>query len=187
MAITAPRRLDRQLGDRRLLAERQLDDRLFTPATVGSGQNPTPITVVAANTSTAADPNPDAIDEIVLEQKTNTAWTISAGSTVTGPTGWALQNSAIAGTARDYYFGVCAAQASVPGTSGPPQTTGTLVPLTAPYPSPPPCTGAQEANALKPGQSVTINANLVTAGGIAAGTYPFTMYAHGAIAAAGRR
>jgi hypothetical protein len=152
----------------------------FTPGTVGSGQNPTPVTIVASNASTAADPNPDAIDEIVLEQGTNTAWTISAGSTVTGPTGWALQNTHVAGTKLDYYFGICAAQAGAPTTSGPPQTTGTLVPLTAPYPSPPPCTPAQEANALKPGQSVTINANLVTAGGIAAGSYPFTMYAHGA-------
>jgi len=151
----------------------------FTPATVGSGQNPTPITIVATNTSTAADPNPDAIDEIVLEQKTSNAWTINAGSTVTGPTGWALQNTFNpSGNTLDYYFGVCAAQAVQ--ADGPPQTTGTLVPLTAAYPSPPPCTGAQEANSLQPGQTLTINANLKTTGGLSAGSIAWTMYAHGA-------
>ncbi len=151
----------------------------FTPSTVGSGQNPTPLTLVVGNTSTAADPNPDAIDEFVVEQTTNKNWTVNGVPTVTGPTGWANRATFNpAGNTMDYYFGVCAAQAVQ--ADGPPQTTGTAIPLVAAYPSPPPCTAAQEQNALLPGQAATVNMNLNTAGGIAAGSYNFTVYAHGA-------
>jgi hypothetical protein len=150
----------------------------FTPNIVGTGLNPTPVTIVVGNTSSAADPNPDAIDEVVLEQTTNKNWTAS-GTSVTGPAGWSYLNAFNpSGNTLDYYFGVCAAQAVQ--ADGPPQTTGVAIPLTAPYPSPPPCTGAQEQNALKPGQTATISMNLATAGGMAAGTYTFNMYAHGA-------
>jgi hypothetical protein len=151
----------------------------FTPNTVGSGQNPTPLTIVVGNTSTAADPNPDAIDEVVIEQTTNKNWTVSGTPTVTGPPGPWTHTATFnpSGNTLDYYFGICSAMAVQ--ADGPPQTTGVTFPLSTPYPSPPPCAGS-EPNVLVPGQSATINMNIVTAGGLSTGTQTFTMYAHGA-------
>jgi hypothetical protein len=153
----------------------------FSPSTVGSAANPTNVSVVVQNTSLSADPNPDPIDAIVIEQQQTRAWTVNTSSTSNA--GWALLgsgNSSTSGTAYEYWFGPSGCAGQFVQADGPPTTAGNPNPPTGTVTALPVCTTAQEANALQPGQSITLNLGLNTTGGIPAGTYSFNMYAHGA-------
>lgn len=156
----------------------------FQPSTIGTGTNPTSLSLVVQNTSSAADPNPDPIDAIVVEQTTSNAWQISGTPTLSNVNWSSLSGTGynVAGNAMEYWYGVCANQynnhASYPG-GGPPQSP--------PSPTNPsgivttqvtPCTTGQEENALAAGGSLTINFALNTA--FSAGTQTFYVYTHGA-------
>jgi hypothetical protein len=155
----------------------------FTPNTVGSGQAITPITVTYTNTTTAADPNPDPVDALVLENTTNSTWTPNGTPTVTTSLGgWSYigSNTPPGGyTGYDYWFGLTGCT-QYNTANGPPQTRGITVPLTAAYNQLTACSAAQESNSLQPGQTATLNLNLNTAGGMTGPTQTFNLYAHGA-------
>lgn len=157
----------------------------FNPSTVSPGATTTSYSLTFGNTTTAADANPDPIDAIVIEQATNSGWTISGTPTVTGvPTTnswkyWTTQSPAA--NTLEYMFGLTActaqqttfaasalAQPAQPPT-GPTYPTGIQNPLG-------PCTGAQEQNALAAGGTATINFVL---NNTTTGTQTFYVYAHG--------
>lgn len=156
----------------------------FQPSTVGTGTNPTSLSLVIQNTSSAADPNPDAVDAVVVEQTTSSAWKISGAPTLSNASWSSLSGTGynVAGNAMEYWFGVCANQytnhTSYPG-GGPPQSppspTSPTSPLTTRVT---PCTTGQEENSLAAGGSLTINFALNTA--FSAGTQTFYVYTHGA-------
>jgi hypothetical protein len=164
----------------------------FEPSTVGTGTNPTPLSLVVTNTSTAADPNPDAIDAIVVQQLNGSTagWQIAGTPTVTGPTGWSSPSgtgySPAAGSFQ-YWFDLTAcgaAQYANHATLGggpptpPPNPANPAASLGATTSQVTPCTAAQEENALASGESATLNFSLNQA--MTAGTYTFYVYVHGA-------
>jgi hypothetical protein len=154
----------------------------FTPNTIGSGQSPTPLTVVVTNTSSGADPNPDSLDAIVLEEQSSSNWTVNGTPTITASNGgtWSYLGSNVApGHAGyyDYWFGVSGCSGQYNTANGPPQTRNISTPLTTQYNAMPACP-SQSTSMLKAGQYVTINMNLNNF--TASGSVPFYMYAHGA-------
>ena len=156
----------------------------FNPSTVSPGATTTSYSLTFANTSTAADPNPDPVDAIVLEQTTSSGWTLTAPSfSGTGYAGWSNLSGTgynVAGNDLEYYFGVCNYTYTnrATGADPPPQ------PPTAPtYPTGYPtlsgtlCTPAQESDAIAAGGMLTINFTLANT---TTGTQTFYLYAHGA-------
>lgn len=142
------------------LAFYSLDGSLMTAiwnsATVPQGI-PTTSNFQFTNTPTAADPNPDYVDEIQLVVPTGLLPT-----SVTLPTNW-YQNSAVAGGGNTTYtWSVC--------SGGPP-------PCGASLPADP---GALEPNALAPGATINFKFNWTSANEPAAGTYNATWTAFGA-------
>ena len=158
----------------------------FNPSTVSPGASTTSYSLTFGNTTTAADANPDPIDAVVIEQATNSGWTINGVPTVTGvPTVnswkyWTTQSPAA--NTLEYMFGLtaCTAQQTTFNASALAQPAQ---PPTGPtYPSTiqnvlGPCTAAQEVNALAQGGMATIN---FTLNSTATGTQTFYVYAHGA-------
>jgi hypothetical protein len=158
----------------------------FNPSTVSPnlGNNTTSYTLTYTNTTTAADPNPDPVDAIVVEQATNSAWTINGAPTVTGPAGWKYWTTqSPAANTLEYLFGLsaCTAQSTTFAASAlaqPPQPpTGPTYPTTTYQNSLGPCTLAQEDNAIPAGGSATFNFVL---NNTATGSQTFYVYAHGA-------
>ncbi len=154
----------------------------FAPSTVSPGATTTSYSLTFANTTFAADPNPDPVDSIVLEQATSNAWALTAPSFVgTGSASWTTTGEntyAPGGNVMLYYFGVCNFTYTSRSTDEPPQ------PPNAPtYPTGyqttagTACTPAQEADAVAPGGSMTINFTLANT---TTGTQTFYLYAHGA-------
>ncbi len=154
----------------------------FSPSTVGQGSTAT-LGAQVQNTSTSVDPNPDSLDIIVLEAP-STGLNLSSTPSVT-PAGWSYlgQFKKNGATATQYWFGLCTNQfngASNGTYAGPPTANGAAgVPLSNPYPSPPPCTNAQEINAARPGAKVTIS-NMQFTNFNTNGVQTWKMYAHGA-------
>jgi hypothetical protein len=155
----------------------------FDPSTISPGATTTSYTLAFTNTTTAADANPDPVDAIVIEQLTNSAWTISGTPSLTGTNMslWSYLGTYIpTGNDVEYWYGVCSNEfQAAPG--GPP-------PQTPPNPTSPTtqqaiigtgtrCTAAQEEDAIAPGATLTINFNL---NDTATGTQTFYVYAHGA-------
>ena len=154
----------------------------FNPSTVSPGATTTAYSLTYANTTTAADPNPDPVDAIVLEQATSNGWNLTAPTFAgTGSAGWANLSTTgynIAGNDLEYWFGVCANQYTNHTTAGPPQPpTAPTNPTTAQTALGAACTAAQEQDAIAPGNMLTINFTLAN---ITTGTQTFYLYAHGA-------
>ncbi|MDQ2864869.1 MAG: hypothetical protein M3R51_01450 [Candidatus Eremiobacteraeota bacterium] len=153
----------------------------FNPGTVGAGSTAT-LGAVVQNTSTSADPNPDSLDLVVLEAP-STGLVLSSVPTVS-PAGWSYlgQFKKNGATTTQYWFGVCSNQfnaASNGSYGGPPTANGAAgYPLASVYPSPGPCTAAQESNAVAAGQKVTISNMQLT--NFATGNETWFMHAHGA-------
>jgi hypothetical protein len=158
----------------------------FQPSTVGTGTNPTSLSLVVSNTSTGADPNPDAVDAVVIQQLNGStaSWQISGAPTITGPSSWlSLSGTGYipAAGSMQYWFGVCTNQynnhASLGGAppTPPPNPPG---PTAAVASQVVPCTAGQENNSLAAGESATFNFKLNQA--MTAGTYTFYVYVHGA-------
>jgi hypothetical protein len=161
----------------------------FLPSTVGTNVTPLPLTISVQNTSTSADPNPDAIDEIVIEEQglTPTASYVVSGTPTASTSKGFTWNwlGTVASThpanTNDYYFGACPTGTSNWGnlTGGPPQPNGVAVPLTGGTSYPLMGTCGTQTHALQPGDTATLNMSLV--GNITTGTtVTFYMYAHGA-------
>ncbi len=164
----------------------------FNPPTVGSGQAPTAFQVVIENTTTGADPNPDSIDALVLEERGGSPaanYAVSGGPTVTTTQGgWSYLgtvNSANPANTRDYWFGVCPAATSgwVSLAGGPPQPNGIAVPLNyasgSSYTKMATC-AADNKSLLSDATHSTATINMSLTGPFAAGTQTFYLYAHGA-------
>ncbi len=154
----------------------------FNPNTVSPNGGTTAYSFTFQNTSSAADPNPDTVDAIVLEQTTSNAWTLSAPTfSGTGSAGWSSLSGTgynLAGNTMEYWFGVCANQYTNHTTAGPPQPpTNPSYPTTAQPPLGAGCTAAQEQDAIAQGGSLTVNFNLANS---STGTQTFYVYAHGA-------
>jgi hypothetical protein len=154
----------------------------FNPSTVSPGATTTAYSLTFANTTTAADPNPDPVDAIVLEQATSNAWNLTLPTfSGTGSGGWANLSTTgynVAGNDLEYWFGVCANQYTNHTTAGPPQPpTAPTNPTTAQTALGAACTAAQEQDAVAPGGALTINFTLADT---ATGTQTFYLYAHGA-------
>jgi hypothetical protein len=154
----------------------------FNPNTVSPNGGSTTYSLTFQNTSSAADPNPDPVDAIVLEQTTSNAWTLSAPTfSGTGSGGWSNLSGGgynLAGNTLEYWFGVCANQYTNHTTAGPPQPpTGPTYPTTAQPSLGAGCTAAQEQDAIAPGGSLNINFTLANS---STGTQTFYVYAHGA-------
>jgi hypothetical protein len=165
----------------------------FTPSTVASGLAPLPLTIVVQNATTAADPNPDAIDAVVIEERGlaegSAKYAVSGVPTMTRQDGqtWSYLGAVgPAGTSPantiDYWYAVGNACGGNWGTlsGGPPQPAGLTTPLSAQYPLLAKC-GASESKSLwndSAHSSATINMSLV--GPLNAGVHTFYMYAHGA-------
>ncbi len=153
----------------------------LTPSTIGTGQNPTPFTFSIANTSTSADPFPDSIDAIVLEQTASSTYTVNGTPTLSGAgANWAYKTTYTGSTANtlDYVFSVCGTPAKALLA---PEINSVAVPLTtAPYPGPTPCAAANEANSLQSTNAGPLTVNMKLNGVFSAGTMNFNMYAHGA-------
>ena len=154
----------------------------FNPSTVSPGAATTPYSLTFDNTTTAADPNPDPVDAIVLEQATSNAWNLTLPSfSGTGSGGWSnLSGTGYnpAGNNFEYWFGVCANQYTNHATAGPPQPpTAPTNPTTAQTALGAACTAAQEQDAIAPGGALTINFTLANT---TTGTQTFYLYAHGA-------
>lgn len=174
------------------LAAYDLDNNLisagFNPSTVGTGSNPTAFTVNFTNPSTGSDPNPDPIDLVVVEQTTashaisGTPTFLVNGASNTQASGWSyLGTYNPSGNNYEYWFGVCASQFTNRTLAGgtPPQTPPSETnPSTTLSSQVPQCTTAQEANALKAGDQLTINMSLASS--FSAGSFNFYGYAHGA-------
>lgn len=154
----------------------------YNPSTVSPGATTTAYSLTFANTTLAADPNPDPIDAIVLEEVTSNAWNLTAPTfSGTGSAGWASLSGTgynVAGNDLEYWFGVCANQYTNHATAGPPQPpTAPTNPTTAQTALGATCTAAQEQDAVAPGGSLTINFTLANT---TTGTQTFYLYAHGA-------
>jgi hypothetical protein len=151
----------------------------FSPSTVSPGTTTTSYSLTFTNTTTAADPNPDPVDAIVVEQTTNSGWTLSAPS-VTGPTGWgSISGTGVSpgGAALEYWFGCDTATTITSTTGGPPQTPPTVTNPTANVAAPGGTICSNENNALAAGESATLNFTLKDT---TTGTQTFYVYAHGA-------
>jgi hypothetical protein len=156
----------------------------FNPSTVSPQGTTTSYSLTFGNTTTAADPNPDPIDAIDIEEATSAAWTISGTPTVTGPTGWEYETTVTNGSTNQYLFGLTAC---APGAAGQSATFSAgaqpAQPPTGPtYPTTyqtalGPCTLAQYDNAIAAGGSATLNFTLNNS---TTGTETFYIYAHGA-------
>ncbi len=154
----------------------------FNPSTVSPGATTTSYSLTFANTSSAADPNPDPVDAIVLEQATSNGWSLTAPTfSGTGSGGWANLSTTgynVAGNDLEYWFGVCTNQYTNHTTAGPPQPpTAPTNPTTAQTALGAACTAAQEQDAVAAGGSLTINFTLANT---TTGTQTFYLYAHGA-------
>jgi len=154
----------------------------FDPSTVSPGATTTTYSLAFSNTSTAADPNPDPVDAIVLEEATSNGWTLTAPSfSGTGSAGWSNLSGTgynVAGSSMEYWFGVCTNQYTNHTTAGPPQSPPSPTnPTTAQTALGAGCTAAQEEDAVAAGGSMTINFTLANT---ATGTQTFYLYAHGA-------
>ena len=150
-------------------AQYSLDDGLmqanFQPAVAGTNSTAAE-NIVVTNTPAAADPNPDYIDNVVIEIPSATAVTAPAAVTA----GWSYLGVVTSGSNKFYWFSVCSSGQA---------TVANLPPLTTPtarWPALTQCSAAQLANALAPGQSLTTSMNIAV-GTTAVGA---TMYAHGA-------
>lgn len=143
----------------------------FSPTSVGTGQTTTPLSIVVTNTSTSQDANPDSIDAIIIEQSSNKNWTVTGTPTVSA-SGWSyLNTNNPSGNTLDYWYGLCGGQyvtADGPPASNPTTTQNALPECTLP-----------ESNSLQPGQSMTINMNVLNFGAPSS-PVTFTLYAHGA-------
>jgi len=158
----------------------------FNPTTVSPGTSTTSYSLNFTNTSNAADPNPDPIDAVVIEQTTNKNWTLSAPSiTGTGGSNWTATTSGTgynpAGNTMEYWFTLNGCSITPTAANGPPQAppnptnpAAAQTQLTggAAY-----CTAAQEKNAIAAGGSLTFNFSLADT---TTGTKTFYVYAHGA-------
>jgi hypothetical protein len=143
----------------------------FSPTTVGTGQTNTPLSIVVTNTSTSQDANPDSIDAIVIEQSTNKNWTVTGTPTISA-SGWSyLNTNNPSGNTLDYWFGLCGGQYVT--ADGPPSTNPTTAQNALPE-----CT-LPESSSLEPGQSMTINMNVLNFGSPSS-PITFKLYAHGA-------
>lgn len=143
----------------------------FSPTSVGTGQATTPLGIVITNTSTSQDANPDSIDALIIEEATNKNWTITGTPTVTR-TGWSnIGTNNPSGNILDYWYGLCGGQFVT--ADGPPASNPTTVQNALPE-----CT-LPETNSLGPGQSMTINMNVLNFGSPSS-PITFTLYAHGA-------
>ncbi|HTZ54602.1 MAG TPA: hypothetical protein VMB20_06020 [Candidatus Acidoferrum sp.] len=154
----------------------------FNPSTVSPGATTTSYSMTFDNTSTAADPNPDPVDAIVLEQATSSGWSLTAPTfSGTGSAGWANLSTTgynVAGNDLEYWFGVCTNQYTNHTTAGPPQPpTAPTNPTAAQTSLGAACTAAQEQDAIAPGGALTINFTLANT---TTGTQTFYVYAHGA-------
>jgi hypothetical protein len=154
----------------------------FNPATVSPGAATTSYSLTFGNTTLAADPNPDPIDAIVLEQATSNAWNLTAPTfSGTGSGGWTSLSGTgynVAGNDLEYWFGVCANQYTNHTSAGPPQPpTAPTNPTSAQTALGAACTAAQEQDAIAAGGTLTINFTLAN---ITTGTQTFYLYAHGA-------
>jgi hypothetical protein len=158
----------------------------FNPTTVSPGATTTTYSLVFGNTSTAADPNPDPIDAVVIEQTTNKNWTLSAPSiTGTGGANWTSTASGTGynpgGNTMEYWFTLNGCSITPGAANAPPQPP--------PNPTNPAaaqgqltgagvyCTAAQEKNAIAAGGQLTFNFSLADT---TTGTKTFYVYAHGA-------
>jgi len=160
----------------------------FDPSTVSPGSTTTSYSLTFTNTSTGADPNPDPVDALVIEQVTNKGWTISGTPTITGTgsSGWANLSGAgynIAATNdMEYWFGVNACTTEFDNyateADGPPQTPPNPTNPTGKWPTPGTwCNPTDDEDAIAAGGSLTINFALVNT---TTGTQTFYVYAHGA-------
>ncbi|MBV8489758.1 MAG: hypothetical protein JO199_04435, partial [Candidatus Eremiobacteraeota bacterium] len=151
----------------------------FTPSVVGTGQNPTTFNVSIANTSTSADPFPDSIDEVVLEQTTSSTYTVNGVPALSGAgANWAYKTTYVGSTANtlDYVFSVCPATPTKAQLA--PQINSIAVPLSANYAGPATC--APETQALQSSNSGPLQISMKLNGVFSAGSLSFNMYAHGA-------
>ena len=153
----------------------------FDPSTVSPGATSTTYTLDFVNTSTAADPNPDPVDAIVVEQATNKNWTLTAPSIAgTGQAGWSNLSSTgynPTGNYLEYWFGLCAAQYTNKSTTNPPQNPPSPTNPTAQMPTVASCGQATEADAIAPGNSMAFTFTLADN---TTGAKTFYVYAHGA-------
>jgi hypothetical protein len=129
---------------------------LFNPNTVAQGV-PTTSNFQYTNTPTAADPNPDYVDELVLTMPTGVAPT-----SITPPTNWYQNSVATGGGNTVYTFSVCSA--AVPPCNV----------------NPPTFPGGDEPNALAPGATINFTFNWTAANEPAVGTYTVNWIAYGA-------
>ncbi|HXW77027.1 MAG TPA: hypothetical protein VEJ20_06415, partial [Candidatus Eremiobacteraceae bacterium] len=167
----------------------------FTPNTAGSGiSNPT-LTISVQNATTAADPNPDALDAVVIEERGSSpegtaAYAVNGTPTMVRADGtsWSwLGTVGPGGTSPantiDYWFGVGASCGSNWDTlaGGPPNPAGITTPLTSQYTLLQTCGASAEAKSLwndsgHSGATITLSLK----GPLSAGTHTFYMYGHGA-------
>jgi hypothetical protein len=154
----------------------------FNPSTVSPNttNSTTSYSLTFTNTTTAADPNPDPVDALVIEQLTSSGWTMSAPS-VTGVTNWSNITTPaagynVAGNDMEYWFGICSNEFSTNALAEPPQAPPNPTNPTAPQATPGPIC-ANEIDAIPAGGSATINFTLANA---TTGTQTFYVYAHGA-------
>jgi hypothetical protein len=157
----------------------------FDPSVVSPGATTTSYSLAFTNTTTAADANPDPIDAIVIQQATNSGWAVSGTPTFsgTGSAGWNSLGTwnGLGGNTLEYWFGVCTNLYNNHTTAYPPQTPPNVTSPTTLQPALANagayCTGAQEADAIAAGGTLTINFNLTNT---TTGTQTFYVYAHGA-------
>jgi hypothetical protein len=142
------------------LAFYSLDGSLMTavwsPATVPQGIATTS-NFQFTNTPTAADPNPDYVDEITIFVPT-----AAKPTSITPPTNWTQNSAVVGGGGTTFTFSVC---------------PGGVPPCGASLPTNP---GAQEPNALAPGDTINFQFNWTVANLPAAATYATTWTAFGA-------
>lgn len=155
-----------------------------SPSTIGQGSTPN-MGFSIQNTSTSVDPNPDAIDAIVIEAP-STGLSLGSVPTVSNA-GWSYLGSfkLNGSTSMQYWFGLCGSQytkgavqgagsyAGPPGANGAPVTT----PFTSTYPTIGTC--GNETDAAGPGTKVNIS-NMKLSNFNTSGTQTWKMYAHGA-------
>ena len=131
--------------------------------------------------TSGADPNPDPVDAVVIEQTTSNAWNLTAPSiTGTTSTGWTAPSGIgykPGGTAMEYWFTACGVTNYNVNAAGPPQTPpGVTNPSTA-QTALTPASCANSKNAIAPGGSLTFNFTLADN---TTGTKTFFVFAHGA-------
>lgn len=166
---------------------------VFSPSTVGSGASPTDLSITFQNATTSSDPNPDAIDAIVIVSSPPPAGETISDYAVSGTptmkrsdgTSWNWLGTVSAtspSNTNEYWFGVCPSGTTNWGTlsGGPPQPAGMSTPLSSQYTALATC-GTTEHNSLwndSSNSTGTIDLNL--AGPLASGAHTFYLYAHGA-------